>query len=67
VQPEPHSLSAAEAVKRCGSGTKPDVQNRTIKKKQVLRVAGKNFDAALAAPDSTLPSRPTFLKSKKVH
>jgi hypothetical protein len=63
VWQEPHPLSAAGAVKRCGSGAKPDVQNRTIKKKSVAEPhhfnadLGKNFDAALA---STLPSRPTF-------
>jgi hypothetical protein len=70
VRPEPHPLSAARVEKRCGSGTKPNVQNRTIKKKQALHfdaAPGKNFDAAPAAPASTLPSRPTFLKSKKVH
>jgi hypothetical protein len=37
VRPEPHSLTAVGAIKRCGSGAKPDVQNRTLKKKQVLR------------------------------
>jgi hypothetical protein len=37
VRPEPHPLTVAGAVKRCGSGAKPDVQNRTIKKKQELR------------------------------
>jgi hypothetical protein len=36
VQPEPHPLTAARA------GAKPDVQNRTIKKKQVLRSGIKN-------------------------
>jgi hypothetical protein len=37
VQPEPHPFSAAGAVKRCGSGAKPGVQNRKIKKTPVLR------------------------------
>jgi hypothetical protein len=71
VRPEPHPLSAAGVVKRCGSGAKPNVQNRTIKKKtsvaephHVDAAPGKIFDAA---PASTLHSRPTFLKSKKVH
>jgi hypothetical protein len=56
VQPEPHPLTAAGAVKRCGSGAKPDVQNRTIKKKQVLRsriilmrFQVKKFDAGAGA------------------
>jgi hypothetical protein len=55
VLPEPHLLTAAGAVKRCSSGAKPDVQNRTIKKKQVLRSRiknpGKNVDAAPEPPE----------------
>jgi hypothetical protein len=42
VRPEPHLLTAAGAVKKCSSGAKPDVQNRMIKKKQVLRSRNKN-------------------------
>jgi hypothetical protein len=52
VRPEPHPLTAVGAVKRCGSGAKPGVQNRTIKKKQdlrsriiLMRLRVKNFDA----------------------
>jgi hypothetical protein len=44
VRPEPHPLTAAGAVKKCSSGAKLDVQNRTIKKKQVLRSGIKNPD-----------------------
>jgi hypothetical protein len=56
VRPEPHPLTAAGALKRCSSSAKPDVQNRTIKKKQVLqsrimlmRLGVKNFDAGARA------------------
>jgi hypothetical protein len=54
VWPEPQPLTAAGAVKRCGSGAKPDVQNRMIKKKQVLRIIlmrlrVKIFDAGARA------------------
>jgi hypothetical protein len=56
VRPEPQPLTAAGAVKRCRSGAKPDVQNKTIKKKQVLRsriilmqLRVKNFDAGTGA------------------
>jgi hypothetical protein len=35
-------LTAAGAVMKLNSGAKPDVQNRTIKKKQVLRSSIKN-------------------------
>jgi hypothetical protein len=34
---KPHPLTAAGAVKKCSSGAKPDVQNRMIKKKQLLQ------------------------------
>jgi hypothetical protein len=44
VRPEPHPLTVAGAVKKCSSGAKLDVQNRTIKKKQVLRSGIKNPD-----------------------
>jgi hypothetical protein len=42
VRPEPHPLTAAGAVKKCSFGAKPDVQNKRIKKKQVLRSRIKN-------------------------
>jgi hypothetical protein len=42
VQLEPHPLTATGAVKKYNSGAKPDVQNRTIKKKQVLWSRIKN-------------------------
>jgi hypothetical protein len=51
----PHPLTEARAVKKCSSGAKPDVQNRTIKKKQVLRSrienSGENVDAAPEPPE----------------
>jgi hypothetical protein len=39
VRPEPHTLTAAGAVKRCGSGAKPAVQNKQLRKNKCCGAA----------------------------
>jgi hypothetical protein len=58
-QSEPHPFSAARATSfNCRSGAKPNFQNRTIKKKRVLRSRIKNPGKNLyAAPEPQEPHR----------